>query len=790
MFHIILKSAWRQLWKNKGYSTINILGMAVGLSVAMLSALWVQYHSDFDRFHANADNIYQAYHDFTSTGEDMQSIPALPYPMANVLRTETPGVKYVAMTDWGHTTSLVYGETRLLKDGYHVQPDFLKIFSFPLLEGDIETALSDPHQIILTESTAREIFGEENPVGESIKTDNSLVLQITGVIADPPAQSSFQFDFLLPHTLKEEREAWVAEAIDNWGNQSFQIYFQMEEGADAQAVKALHRDIFLEREGEHSVSKFNVYPLSKWHLYSEFEQGEAVNGLIRYVRLFGIIGMLVLLIACVNFINITTARAEKRSKEVGVRKAVGAGQRMLITQFLGEAGVTMLLSYGLAIVLLVLLLPHFNTLVESEIKLPFDSLNFWLASLGIVLATTLLAGSYPAFFLTRFEAKSVLQKSFQTGRGTNLWSRRLLVASQFTISIALIAGSLIVHKQVRYAQERDMGYNQERLLNVPNNANLDPKYDAIRTELLATNMVDHVSASGSPITSVWSNMGNIMWPGRGEDEHLGIAFIATSADYFETLEIDFVEGRAFRATGADSVAMIVNEAAVKRMGLDDPLSTQLSWNDVAFPIVGVVEDVIMETPFEPVRPTVFVYNPGWRSVFMMRINEHKATDAALAAIKPIFEKHDPDTPFNYEFVEEAYSQKFTGTNFVGTVAILFAGLAIFLSALGLLGLAFYLAERRAKEISIRKILGASIAQLWLLLSREFMLLIVLGGFLAVPLGAYFTEAWLNNFTYRIDLPWFIFGIAIAIALLIALGTISAQSIKAALVNPADRLRDD
>ena len=335
-----------------------------------------------------------------------------------------------------------------------------------------------------------------------------------------------------------------------------------------------------------------------------------------------------------------------------------------------------------------------------------------------------------------------------------------------------------------------MGYNQERLLSVPNSANLDSKYNTIRTELLATNAVDRMSASGSPITSVWSNMGNIYWPGRAEDEHASFAFIATSADYFSTLEIDFVEGRPFRESGADTLAMIVNEAAVKRMGLDDPLATQLTWNDVAYRIIGVAEDIIMETPFEPVRPTVFIYNPGWRSVFLMRLNEGQATDKALAAIRPIFEKHDPTTPFNYEFVEEAYGGKFNSTNFVGTVALLFAILAIFLSALGLLGLALYLAERRAKEISIRKILGASIAQLWLLLSREFMLLIVLGGLLAIPLGAYFTEGWLSNFTYRIDIPWLVFGVAVGIALFIALATISVQSIRAALVNPADRLRDE
>jgi ABC-type antimicrobial peptide transport system permease subunit len=790
MLQIILKSAWRQLWKNRAFSTINILGLAVGLSVAILAGLWVNQQWQYDRFHTDGDRVYKAMQDYIPTGGEMSTFPATPLPLVNLLKEETPGVEAVAATDWGAKYSLVYGEKRLRKEGLFVQPDFLNIFTFPLLAGDAQTALNDPNQIIISEEVATAIFGDTNPIGQTLSIDNDVDVLVSGVMENVPATSSLKFDFLVPFALNESRQPWMKDARTNWDNSSFQIYFKLEPQASIARVQALHRNVFIDNSGVTS-SYLGIHALNDWHLYSTFEEGKAVSGLIRYVKLFGIIGALVLLIACINFVNISTARAEKRSKEVGVRKAVGAGRTALIMQFLGEAGVTMLLAFGFSLLLVTLALPHFNTLVDESIRFPWQSPLFWALTGSVLLGSTLLAGSYPAFYLTRFEAKEALQKTFQTGRGKNIWSRRALVCIQFTVSIALIAGSLIVHKQVQFAQDKDKGYNQDRLLSVMSTPGIYQKYDVIKTELLASNMVDNVTASGSPITSVWSNMGNIYWPGRGEDEEVGFAFIATSPDYFETLELSFLEGRAFSEQHlSDTTAMILNEAAVKRMGLDDPLSTVLTWNDVSFRVIGVVQDVIMETPFEPVRPTIFNNNPGWQSSIMLRLNEGQPSDKALATVASIFEKHDPATPFSYDFVEEEYSRKFSSTNFVGTVALLFAGLAIFLSALGLLGLAIYLAERRAKEISIRKILGASVTQLWLLLSSEFMLIILIGGLLAIPLGTYFLQAWLDNFTYRIDFPWIVFGFAAGIALFIALATISVQSIKAALVNPAKRLRDE
>lgn len=791
MFQIILKSAWRRLWKHQGYSAINILGLTVGLAVAILSGLWVQYQSAFDKFHTNGDHIYQAVQNFTPTGEEMSTHPAMPLPFVKIFREETPGIKHVAVTGWGYPGVLGVGEMKLRRRGIYTEPSFLQMFTFPLLQGDLKEALNAPNQIVLSESLAKELFGEADPMGQTINVDNEVDLQVSGVLADVPDQSTIDFEFLLPWSLKLQREDWVKDAQTNWGNSSFQIYFETEIGADVEAIKALHTGLFAEHE-PNSTSELNAHSLSQWHLYNDFEHGVPVTGRIRYVKLFGIIGIMVLLIACINFVNITTARAEKRSKEVGVRKAIGAQRASLMIQFLGESALTLVVSMGGALLLVQLLLPSFNGLVEAALAIPWTMPEFWLSLLGVLILCTLLAGSYPAFFLTRFEARAALQRSFQIGRGRHMWSRRALVATQFAVSIALIAGSLVVHQQVRFAQERDRGYNQERLFSVPNTLTLDPKYETVRTELLATGLLERASATGSPVTEVWSNMGGIQWPGRMEDEQLAFAFIAVSDNYFETLEIPMTEGRPFdqQRHGLDTAAMIVNEAAVRRMNLEDPLATQLEWNDADFQIIGVAKDMIMETPFEPVRPTVFILNPNWRSFYLLRLREGTDTEQALTRIGAIFEEHDPNTPFSYEFVEDAYRDKLSNTNFVGTVALLFAGLAIFLSALGLLGLAVYLAERRAKEISVRKILGASIAQLWLLLSQEFIWLIVLGGLIAIPLGAYFLQGWLDNFTYRIDLPWWMFGVAAGIALTVALATISVQSIKAALVNPATRLRDE
>ncbi len=790
MLRIFFKTAWRQLWNNKVYSGINILGLAVGIGVAALSALWAYHHWQYDRFHENGEDLFQVMIDHTFSEGEMNTFTSVPLPLVEVLREEIPGVEQVAAIDWGQSNSLVVGEQRLRREGHYVEPDFLRMMSFPLLQGDMETALTDPNSILLSETLAQELFGEQDPIGQMINLDNAVNLQVTGILADVPEQSSWQFDYLMPYSLYETRTEWVADARNSWDNNSFQILLQKESATTTADLKARIRNIIVEASPDDE-NYVNLHALNDWHLRSRFVEGEATTGRIVYVRLFMIIGILVLMIACVNFINLSTARAEKRGKEVGVRKAIGANRQTLILQFLGEAGQTMLLAVVFGLALVQWVLPAFNLLVEESISIPWQEPGFWAIGLGVFALTTLLAGSYPAFYLTRFEAKEALQKTFQTNKRGSAWSRRILVSGQFALSIALIAASLVVHKQVRYAQDRDMGYEQERLLSVLLTPDIYNNYEPLKTELLSSGMVENVSAAGSPITSIWSNMSDIGWPGQKDGEEESFAFISTNHDYFETMKMDFVQGRGFEPErGADTTTMVINEAAVERMGLEDPLGASIRWGDSQYQVIGVVKDVIMTSPYEPVRPTIFAYIPDWMSAVFVRLEEDVPTDQALAALHPIFEKHDPATPFTYEFVEETYARKFSGTSFIGTTALLFAGLAIFLSSLGLLGLAIYLAERRAREISIRKVLGASVAQLWMLLSREFMLLIAIGGLIAVPLGGYFLMGWLEDFSYRIELPWMVFALSCGIALFIALATISVQSLKAAWANPAQRLRRD
>ncbi|MEL6971141.1 MAG: ABC transporter permease [Bacteroidota bacterium] len=789
MLQNIIKSAWRQLWKNKTHSGISLLGLALGFSVAILSLLWVNHQLGYDDFHQRADRIFQGMQNYQPSEGAMESYPDLPMPMAEVLRNETPGVKAVAVADWGFDQTLVNEDVRIRKSGNYVEADFLNIFTFPALHGSPKEALSEPNQIVLTAATAEALFGTTEAIGRTVNLGKQTSLQVSAVLENVPAQSTLQFDFLLPYSLKMQLESWMAKERQNWGSYSYQIFFELEEGVNVESLLAQHETILEEHKGG-SATTFNVHALTDWHLYNEFENGQAVKGRMRDVQLFGVIGLLVLLIACINFINLATARTEKRHKEVAVRKTIGATTSRLAAQFLGESGVLIGLAFVVAIIAVAISLPAFNRLVEAPLRLPIDTPGFWGASIALITFCVLVAGGYPAFFLTRFSAREIMQRGRAKISASQIWGRRALVITQFVVSIALIASSLVVYQQIQYGQSLDIGYDKTRLINVPYTPDLSKNYSTLKQQLLSSGLAESVTRTSTLVTEVSSTTSGIRWPGSTEDDQVDIGFIGIGEDYFATLGLDVLDGRTFRAEPeTDMDAMIVNQALVRRMGLEDPIGTVLQWDGKPHPIVGVVEDAIMESPFDPIRPTVFLKR-NWRGPMIVRLTDSQPVTTSLSKVEELAAQHDPITPFSYSFIEEAYAQKFATTNFLGTVMLAFAALAVLLSALGLLGLAMYLVERKSKEVSIRKILGATVQQIWLLLSREFMLLILIGGLVAVPLGAYFLNQWLDTFTYRIDLPWLVFVMAIGLALTIALVTVSAQSLKAALVNPADRLRDE
>ncbi|MCC6723082.1 MAG: FtsX-like permease family protein, partial [Saprospiraceae bacterium] len=553
----------------------------------------------------------------------------------------------------------------------------------------------------------------------------------------------------------------------------------------------------VQQNNKDSKADVTLHACKDWHLYDKFENGKLAGGSIEIVRLFGIIGLIVLVIACINFMNLSTARSERRSKEVGVRKTLGSSRVALIGQYLGEAMFLSFLAFGLSLLMVKLALPSFNQLASSEFTLPLKSPVFWAASLGFTLLAGLLAGSYPAFFLSGFKPIHVLKGNATTmGLGgvgkAALLPRKVLVISQFAISTALIISTLVVHRQIEHGKDRPKGYNPEQVVMVPMSGDLVGKYEPLKNELLTSGKVSAVTKASSPVTAVFANMKDVVWKGKDPSDDAMFATVATSEDYFSTLGMELVQGRFIdpKLHPSDTMGVVFSEAAIKRMGLENPLEETITWNEQKLQIVGVVKDVVMLNPFGKAGPAMYLYSPTWVSYMMFRLSANQEPQAALATIEPIFKKHNPAFPFDYSFADEEYGKKFNMAETIGKLSALFAGLAIFISCLGLFGLAAYMAERRTKEIGIRKVLGASTANLWALLSKEFVGLVAIACLVAVPLANYIVKGWLDKFEYRIGLGWSVFVLAGVAAIAITLLTVSFQSIKAALANPVKSLRSE
>ena len=778
----------RNLGQNKSFSAINISGLGLGMAVALLIGLWMRDELTYDRFHPNHSRLYQVMLTDKINGK-LQTWYSVPLTLADKLRTAFPEIKAVAEADWGWAHGLKVDEKRLYQSGLQVHGDFLKMFHFPLVAGNAATALEDPYSIVLSSKTAQSLFGVADPIGKTVRLDNAYDLKVTGVLADIPDNSSLHFNFLAPFSLWENTQNWVKESRQNWSNYSFQIYLELQpDVAEADVLPKIKE--LIRQNHENGTAEVTLHALDQWRLYEEFENGEEAGGFIRYVKLFGWVGFFVLLIACINFMNLSTARSEKRAKEVGIRKTLGSARSLIIRQFLGEATLLAFTAMVMATVLVQLALPAFNQLTQKELAIPYTSPWFWTISIGFVLLTGLLAGSYPAFFLSGFKPIAVL-RPVGLNRQKGGWARKALVVSQFTVSISLIISTVVIWQQIQHAKHRPAGYDPNRLMMVTMSGDMIDNYEPLRNELLATGMVSGLTKASSPVTSVYANMRNVEWPGKSPDDDALFATVGTSLDYFETLNIGLKEGRFFsKDFPADTASIIFNETAIKRMGLQDPLNTTIRWNERDYRIVGVVNDVLMINPYGQSSPTMFLFDPAWNSDLMFRLAPGTDTRKAISTLEPIFSKYNPAYPFDYSFADEAYGQKFLREELVGKVAGLFAGLAIFISCLGLLGLASYLAERRTKEIGIRKVLGASVTQLWGLLSREFVLLVGAACLIAAPLASYFLSGWLEKFDYRIHLSWWMFGLAAIIALGVTLFVVSFQTVKAAMANPIKSLRSE
>ncbi len=797
MIRNYLKIAFRNLVKNKVYSFINISGLAIGMAVAMLIGLWIYDEFSANKHHKNYETLYQVMMHQTFDGH-RGSQQALPFPMGEELKNKYPDFQAVAMCDWGSNNSFVWGNQKFLKDGHFIGDEAIDMFSLKILNGN-KNPLKDPYSIVLTDQTAEAIFGKQDPIGKILKMNNQTNLKVTAVVAKQPKNATLQFDYLVPWLLIEKIEPeYVKNTKTQWGNNSYQAFVQLKDGVSPEKTNAKIKDVVLTHNLNSPLMKTTIkpavflHPMSKWRLYSEFEEGHNVGGFIKYVKLFGIFGLFVLIIACINFMNLSTARSEKRAKEVGVRKAIGSTRQQLIRQFLSESLLISFLALVFALGLVYFSLPFFNNLTKKLMTIQFDNLIFWSITLVFTLLTGLLAGSYPAIYLSSFSPVKILKGGVHVGKSAAL-PRKILVVLQFTFSIVLMIGTIIIYQQIQHGKNRPIGFSLSGLISVNISDDLKKNFEPLHNDLLASGMVVSVCKSNSPPTEIWSNNNGWEWK-NATPEDKGALFntIATNYDYLKTIGIKIKEGRDFsRQFSTDSTGVILNEAAVKRMGLKNPIGEILKWSGKEWRITGVIPDINMQSPFEAIRPLTIVFDKDWVNWVNVRINPHVSASEAIKKIQPIFDKYNPAYPFDYKFADSEYAKKFNYEELIGNLALIVSILAIFISCLGLFGLASFMAEQRTKEIGIRKVLGASVVNLWGLLSKDFVILIIISCLIASPIALYGMIQWLENYKdYKIDIGLGVFVVVLVLALAITLLTISFQAIKAALMNPVKSLKTE
>ena len=626
--------------------------------------------------------------------------------------------------------------------------------------------------------------------------DNTVDLKVTAVVSKLPKNSSLSFDYLIPFQLQESIYPWIKlYHKTNWGNNSWQVYVQLNDRATEKSVDAKIKNVVIAHFTDENTLKsikpeVIIQPMAKWRLYNDFENGVNTGGFIKYVRMFGILGLVVLLIACINFMNLSTARSEKRAKEVGVRKAVGSDRRQLIRQFLSESLFISVLAFLFALAIVALALPYFNQLTEKEMSLQITSPLFWIIMIAFTLLTGLLAGSYPAFYLSSFNPVNTLKGNLKIGRSDAL-PRKILVVIQFASSVILMIGTTIIYQEIQHGKNRPIGFDNRGLISVDWSSDISKNYEALRADLLSSGVVSSICKSNSPPSEIFSNNNGWEWKNSQPVEKTVLfSTIATDYDYTKTIGMKLIAGRDFSRDYADSSSVILNEAAVKRMGLKNPVGEPLKWNDKPMTVIGVVPDVQMQSPFRPISPLTIIFNKDWVGCVNVRISPNISASTAIKRIQPIFDRYNPAFPFIYRFADEEYAKKFNYEELVGNLAAIIAVIAIFISCLGLFGLASFTAEQRVKEIGVRKVLGASVLSLWQLLSKDFVKLVLISCVIAIPVAYYFMNQWLKDYEYKINIGAGVFVMVIGLSIIITLVTVSFQAIRAARANPTRSLRSE
>jgi predicted permease len=793
MFPNYLRIAYRSIAKDKIFSFINISGFSIGITCTLLILLWVHDELTFDTWMPKYDRVYRLLTRATYDGS-VNVWNANPIPAVEKIRESSTAIMNVAITDWGNQHLIAAGDKAdrggIRKKGLYASEDFLKVFGNTMIAGDRETALKDMKSIVLTKSTARMLFGDNNAMDRTVRLNDADELKVTGIVEDVPPNSMVTFDFLTTFELYKTIP-WVKMASERWDFYSFPVYVELGDPSEQEEVESKIFDLPSRNTENDDIKKeFMLHPVSRWHLHNKFENGEEAGGMIEYVRTFAIIAGLVLFIACVNFMNLATARAEKRAVEVGVRKSVGSRRFDLISQFISESILTTTIAFIAGLVLAQLLLPFYNQLVSKQLVIPYTSWQFVASCITMIVGVGVLAGSYPAFYLSAFKPASVLKGGKGITKGGSL-PRKVLVTIQFGFSMILIIATIVVYQQIQHVRDRDLGYNPDNMLIMGLSNDIQKNYKALKAALLQTGVVESVAKTSQAITAndSWSP---VSWPGKPDDQKYFFATGAAEYDYVKTMGLKLLEGRDFSEEfKSDSMAVIVNRAAVELMGLKDPIGAKITMgSERQLTIIGVVENAVSGDPNDIPGPSAIQFAPDWAGAVTIRTTAGVPTDASLKKIETVFKTYSPAYPFEFRFADDDFNRKFTTVNLTGRLASIFALLTIIITGLGLFGLATFTAAQRTREMGIRKVMGASVQQLVRLVTTDFSILVVVAFVAAAPIAWWMVSEYLQQYAYRVDVKWWIFPLTGIIALIFAVGIVSTQALKAARNNPAQSLRNE
>lgn len=793
MFKSYLKIGWRNLLKSKVYSLINIGGLATGMGAAILIGVWLHDELTYNRNFDNYDRIArvlqnQEFNGVTETwaAQAMQLGPELRDNYGS-------NFKHVVVASWPDDHKLSYGSKSVRFTGNFMEPNVAEMLSLKMIKGT-RNGLKDIHSVMLAESAAKALFGDEEPLDKSIRVNDKHDVKVTGVYKDLPGNADFSnMKVVMPFELNvPDLPTWIG-----WGNSWFQCFVELEDGVQFETASANIHDAKLKRVAGNSDERFKpvifLHPMKDWRLYSHFENGVRVGGAIRDVLMFGTIGLFVLALACINFMNLSTARAERRAKEVGIRKAVGSLQRQLMNQFYVESFIVVGLAMVISLVLAQAALPWLNSVSQKNMTLPWADLAFWSSITGFVFIVGFISGSYPAFYLSSFKPVRALNGAMKGNRRTSL-PRKVMVVMQFAISVVLIIATFVIVTQIDFAQDRPLGYSTSGIISSRiHNGEIKSHFEAFRNELIATGATTEVVSTDTDITDTRVTNGGFYWAGKPNDMQEEFNTVRTTLNFGKLTQWELVEGRDF--VEGDTASFIINESAAKYMNLKSPVGELVQWGENSkdrYRIIGVVKDMITNSPYQPVRQMIFVLppNPGFMAVVNMKLNAELSTVDALAKIEAVFKKYDPANSFEYVFADDSYARKFNNERTIASLCSGLAGLATFICALGLFGLASYMAEQRTKEIGIRKVLGASVGNLWRMMSKDFVVLVLIAGLVALPPAYYFSVDWLSQFEYRVPLSWLVFAAAIGGVLLIAMLTVSYHALRSAMANPVKSLRTE